>query len=151
MKTVTLRESRAVYKNTKLPMTPSNKKLIKKITGPESVFRLYRGLMDETKEHFICLHLNQKNFILCFEVVSVGSLTASLTHPREVYKTALLSSAAALVFCHNHPSGNPAPSLEDREITKRLQEVGELHGIRVLDHVIIGHNKYFSFSDRGIL
>ena len=83
--------------------------------------------------------------------ISEGSLTASLVHPREVYNPVIRESAAAVIFVHNHPSGDPAPSQEDIEITRRLKEVGEVMGIRVLDHVVIGHERYDSFNDRGIL
>ncbi|MDT8444359.1 MAG: JAB domain-containing protein [Desulfuromonadales bacterium] len=81
----------------------------------------------------------------------MGSLNASIVHPREVYKAALLSSAAAVIFIHNHPSGDTAPSREDIEITKRLKDAGELLGIRVLDHLIVGEAGYYSFANDGIL
>jgi DNA repair protein RadC len=84
-------------------------------------------------------------------VVSTGSLTASLVHPREVWRSALHLCAAAVLFVHNHPSGDPAPSPEDIDITKRLKETADILGIRVLDHVILGHGRYFSFSDKGML
>ena len=83
--------------------------------------------------------------------ISEGSLTASLVHPREVYNPVIRESAAAVIFVHNHPSGDPAPSQEDIEITRRLKEVGEVMGIRVLDHVVIGHESYYSFNERGML
>ena len=104
----------------------------------------------ETKEHFIALHLDSKNRLLCLEIVSVGSLNASIVHPREVYKSALLSSAAAIVFVHNHPSGDPTPSREDIELTSRLKEASELLGIRLLDHVVIGTGRHYSFADTGL-
>lgn len=120
----------------------------------EDIYRLaleiYKGL-DTDKEHFVILTLTIKNKINGLKVVSTGSLTASLVHPREVYTAALELRAAALIFIHNHPSGDPAPSPEDMEITKRLKEVGDIMGIRVLDHVILGHDRFYSFSDRGIL
>ena len=83
--------------------------------------------------------------------ISEGSLTASLVHPREVYNPVIRESAAAVIFVHNHPSGDPAPSPEDIEITRRLKEVGDVMGVRVLDHIVIGHDRYFSFSDKGML
>jgi len=116
-----------------------------------AIFEMFKDLSREAKEHFISLHLDNKNKILCIDRVSVGSLTASVVHPREVFKTALLSSAAAVVFIHNHPSGDPEPSREDLDITTRLKQCGELLGIRILDHVVIGENRYCSFSDRGYL
>lgn len=116
-----------------------------------TVADMFGFLRHETKEHFIALHLDSKNRLLCLEIVSVGSLNASIVHPREVYKSALLSSAAAIVFVHNHPSGDPTPSREDIELTSRLKEAGELLGIRLLDHVVIGSGRHYSFADTGLL
>jgi DNA repair protein RadC len=115
------------------------------------VFELFNFLKYETKEHFLALHLDSKNRILCLDKVSSGSLNASIVHPREVFKTALLSSAAAILFIHNHPSGNPEPSREDLELTTRLQDGAKLLGIRVLDHIIIGEDRYVSLADQGIV
>lgn len=112
---------------------------------------MFSFLRHETKEHFIGLHLDSKNRLLCMEIVSVGSLNASIVHPREVYKSALLSSAAAIVFVHNHPSGDPTPSREDIELTSRLKQASDLLGIRLLDHVVIGSGRHFSFADSGLL
>ena len=95
--------------------------------------------------------LTNKNRKIRDVKISEGSLTASLVHPREVFNPVIRESAAAVLFVHNHPSGDPTPSQEDMEITRRLKEVGEVMGIRVLDHVVIGHDRYFSFSERGIL
>jgi len=111
---------------------------------------MFSFLNQETKEYFLTLHLDGKNRIVCMEEVSVGSLNQSIVHPREVFKTALLSSAAAIVLIHNHPSGDPTPSREDREITRRLKEGGDLLGIRVLDHIIVGES-YLSFVEQGLL
>ena len=101
------------------------------------------------REEFVVLLLDVKNKLLGFHVVSVGSLTSSLVHPREMYKVAILGNAAALIFLHNHPSGDPTPSAEDLHITNRLRQVGEVLGIRVLDHVVIGDGRYVSFVDDG--
>jgi DNA repair protein RadC len=111
---------------------------------------IYRTL-DADKEHFLLLTMNNKNRVNGFKVISTGSLTASLVHPREVWRAALYLCAAAVVFVHNHPSGDPAPSPEDQDITRRLKETGDVLGIRVLDHVVLGHERFFSFSDRGLL
>lgn len=121
-----------------------------RFTSPIQLFNIFSFLANETKEHFITLHLDGKNRILCIDLVSSGSLSQAIVHPRECFKTALLSSAAAIILLHNHPSGDPAPSREDREITRRLKEVGELLGIRVLDHIIVG-SSYFSFVEMGLL
>lgn len=137
--TLTIREEVANY------LPPSSK-----YTSPTQLFQIFSFLQYETKEHFITVHLDGKNRILCMEEVSVGSLNQSIVHPREVFKSACLSSAAAIVLIHNHPSLDPAPSREDREITRRLKEAGELLGIRVLDHIIVG-SSYFSFVEMGLL
>ena len=101
------------------------------------------------REEFVVLLLDAKNAVLGFNVVSVGSLTSSLVHPREVFKPVVLGNAAALILLHNHPSGDPAPSQEDLHITGRIRDIGEVFGIRVLDHLIFGDGKYVSFVDDG--
>jgi DNA repair protein RadC len=116
-----------------------------------SVARGIYATLDADKEHFLLLALNNKNRVTDFKVISTGSLTASLVHPREVWRSALHLCAAAVIFVHNHPSGEPAPSQEDIEITRRLKETGDMLGIRVLDHVVLGDGRFFSFSERGLL
>jgi DNA repair protein RadC len=108
---------------------------------------------DDLREHFGVFCLNNKNRLIAYHEVSVGSLTASLVHPREVFRPVLLAGAAAMILCHNHPSGDPAPSTEDIDITKRLKECADVFGIRLLDHVIIGNGSdmFFSFNDKGLL
>lgn len=122
------------------------------LRSSEDVFRHFRKQLErENRELFYVVLLTNKNRKIREVKVSEGSLTASLVHPREVYNPVIRESAAAVIFVHNHPSGDPAPSPEDLEITRRLKEVGEVMGIRVLDHVVIGHERYFSFSDKGLL
>jgi DNA repair protein RadC len=122
------------------------------LRSAEDVFRhFHQSLSGEKRELFYVVLLNNKNKKIRDVKISEGSLTASLVHPREVYHPVIRESAAAVIFVHNHPSGDPAPSPEDIEITRRLKEVGEVMGVRVLDHVVIGHDRYFSFSDRGLL
>jgi DNA repair protein RadC len=99
------------------------------------LFRQHLGAVD--REHFMVAMLDQKNKVIGINTVSMGSLTASVVHPREALKPAILSNAAALVCCHNHPSGAPQPSQEDRALTKRLVDAGKLLGINVLDHIIL--------------
>lgn len=121
------------------------------IHSAEDVVGLFGFLEYETRETLFALHLNCKNEILCLDQVSIGSLTASIVHPREVYKSALLSSAAALVFVHNHPSGDPKPSPEDYKLQARLVEAGELLGIKVLDHVIVGsRGRHISLASHSL-
>lgn len=104
-----------------------------------------------SQEHFVCLYLNTKNQVLHKQTIFIGSLNASIVHPREVFREALKRSAASIICLHNHPSGDPAPSREDIEVTKRLVECGKLIGIDVLDHLIIGENKFVSLKEKGYL
>lgn len=103
------------------------------------------------KEHFVCLFLNTKNHLLGQETLSIGSLNASIVHPREVFRAAIKCSSASIICAHNHPSGDPAPSPEDIQITKRLSEAGEIIGIDVLDHIIIGDGKFISLKEQGLM
>ena len=103
------------------------------------------------KEHFLVLCLNARRQLLRVETVSVGTLSASLVHPREVFAPAISHGAAAVVAVHNHPSGDPSPSAEDREATRRLSRAGELLGIPLADHVIVSETSFFSFRESGIL
>jgi len=117
-----------------------------------AVFEYFRPLLaDMKKECFWALLLDGKNRIQRAVRISEGSLTRSIVHPREVFRPAIREAAAGLLFLHNHPSGDPEPSEEDIQITKRLVETGKVVGIRVLDHVIIGAYRYFSFADAGML
>ncbi|AMM94068.1 DNA repair protein RadC [Peribacillus simplex] len=104
-----------------------------------------------SQEHFVCLYLNTKNQVLQKTTVFIGSLNASIVHPREVFKEAFRRSAASIICLHNHPSGDPSPSREDIEVTKRLVECGKIIGIEVLDHIIIGEHKYVSLKEKGYL
>ena len=104
------------------------------------------------REHFVVIMVDKKNQVIGINTVSIGSLDGSIVHPRETFKAAILSNAAALVLGHNHPSGNPAPSTEDLTITTRLVKAGKILGIQILDHVIIGSSsQYYSFADEGML
>ena len=103
------------------------------------------------KEHFIAFYLNARSQMLYWETVSIGTLSASLVHPREVFAPAISHSAAALIVAHNHPSGDCTPSPEDRDATRRLSRSGELLGIPLLDHLIVAERGYFSFKEQGLL
>ncbi|HJY85169.1 MAG TPA: DNA repair protein RadC [Candidatus Binatia bacterium] len=114
------------------------------------VFNHYREhLSGLKKEEFHVLLLDAKNRKIRDVRVSEGSLTSSLVHPREVFNPVIRESAAAVILVHNHPSGDPSPSQEDLHITRRLREIGEVMGVRVLDHIVIGKGKYVSFVDDG--
>lgn len=108
-------------------------------------------MRDLRKEVFRVVLLNAKNRVIRTVTVSEGSLTACLVHPREVFAPAVRESSGAILLIHNHPSGDPTPSREDVEMNRRLVQAGELIGIRVLDHVVVGDGRYFSFVDQGLM
>lgn len=120
------------------------------IRNPEDCARY---MMEEMRflqqEHFVCLYLNTKNQVMHRQTIFIGSLNASIVHPREVFKEAFRRAAASIICLHNHPSGDPAPSREDIEVTKRLVECGKIIGIEILDHIIIGDHKFVSLKDKG--
>lgn len=103
------------------------------------------------RENFIVICLDRQNKINAAEVVSVGGLSSTLAHPREVFKPAILASAASIILVHNHPSGDPTPSQEDIALTRRMIEAGQIIGIKVLDHVIIGTGTHVSLKARGLI
>lgn len=107
-----------------------------------------RGLK---KEHLVALYLNAKNQLVHKETISMGTLNANLVHPREVFEPALKYSAAQIIAAHNHPSGDPKPSEDDLEVTKRLTEAGKMMGIELMDHVIVSKNSHFSFKEEKLL
>lgn len=121
------------------------------ISSPADVEGLLRGrIANLDRENFVAVLLNTKNEVLEFPTISVGTLSASLVHPREVFKPAIRASAASVVLAHNHPSGKVEPSREDREVTRRLCDAAEIIGIEVLDHVILGDG-YFSMKEHELL
>lgn len=120
------------------------------LSSPESVYRLCGPRLNHLrKERFLALALNTKNRLIREELISEGDLNSSIVHPREVFEPLIRCSAAAVIFVHNHPSGDPAPSQRDIEITQRLRQVGELLGIKVLDHVVVASGGYYSFQTHG--
>jgi DNA repair protein RadC len=123
-----------------------------RFTSPEQIYNHYHYYFrDLRKEYFMILLLDGKNRILREVQISEGSLNQSIVHPREVFSPAVRESAAAIILVHNHPSGDPTPSREDTEITRRLKEAGELMGVKVLDHIIVGDGSFVSFVARGML
>jgi DNA repair protein RadC len=121
------------------------------VKTPDDVAGLVRSrLKDKKKEYFLALLLDTRNRLIKAAEISVGSLDSSIVHPREVFKEAISASAAAVIFVHNHPSGDPEASEDDVNLTKRLAEAGEVVGIEVLDHIIIGDNKYTSLKRDGL-
>jgi len=124
----------------------------KRVKTPEQVLSLVKSrLKGKKKEHFLVLLLDTRNQVISISNVSVGSLDTNIVHPREVFKEAISSSASSCVFVHNHPSGDPTPSEDDMELTKRLTKAGEIVGIDVLDHIIVTDNDFISLKERGII
>ena len=122
------------------------------IRNTEIAFRYFKDLLEDKKqEYFYCIYLDNKKKVLDTKLLFIGTLNQSIVHPREVFKEAYLLSASALICAHNHPSGNVEPSLEDIELTKRLSSVGMIMGIKVVDHLIIGRDKYYSFLENNLL
>ena len=123
----------------------------KSITGSEDIAEVLEKFFETAdREQFIAVCLNSKNKVLCINIVSQGSLNSSVVHPREVFKAAILSNAAAIIVAHNHPSGNPTPSEEDKKLTNTLFSAGKVLGIPVLDHLIIG-DYYYSFKEHSLM
>ena len=123
-----------------------------KIRSPRDVYNLLApSLRDERREHFVAVLLDTKGGIIRQRTVSVGDLSSSIVHPREVFAEAIRHSAASLIVAHNHPSGDPTPSPEDAAVTRRLVEAGELLGIELLDHIVIGDNRWVSLKEKGLM
>lgn len=121
------------------------------VRGPDNVYELTRDIRGMNREHFVGFYLNSRNQVLRREIISIGSLNASIVHPREVFLPAVAMSAASIILAHNHPSGDPTPSEEDLAITRRLVDAGRLLGIELLDHVVVARDAYASFKERRLL
>ena len=134
-----IKESSFLYKN-------------RRISSPKDVVELLRNFLEGAdREQFITCCMDTKNQPTSINIVSVGTINSSLVHPREVFKTAIISNASSVILSHNHPSGDVTPSKEDVDITKRIKECGRILGIELLDHVIIGDDKYSSLKEKGII
>ncbi len=124
----------------------------KPVRGPDDVVAIIgRKLQAEAREHFVVLLLNARHECTAVETVSIGSLNASIVHPREVFRPAVLASAASIIVVHNHPSGDPEPSEEDISITRRLVQAGEILGIGLLDHIVVARRGVVSLRARGLV
>lgn len=124
----------------------------KKVRSARDIFEYMNGRVpDESKEHLFLLHLSTKNQIMRHDIISVGTLNASLIHPREIFKAAIRESSHAVILVHNHPSGDVEPSNADKEVTNLLREAGSILQIELLDHVIIGRDAWFSFREHAML
>lgn len=129
--------------------------LPRKVSSPTDAIGLCREFLDDLPiEHMIAISLNTKNEFNNISTISMGTLNSSLAHPREIFKMAIKTNANSIILAHNHPSGDPEPSREDTDLTSRIRKAGELLGITLLDHIIIGDkngNRYFSFKENKLL
>lgn len=122
------------------------------VRSPQDGYKLFKQFLGELdREYFVVMCLDVKNQPTAINVCHIGSLNASIVHPREVMKTAIMSNSASIIVAHNHPSGKPEPSLEDIEVTKRLAEAGSIIGIELMDHLIIGEDTFISLKEKGYL
>jgi DNA repair protein RadC len=118
---------------------------------PKEIWEELRDLRSHKKEHFVIFYLDSRNQEIKRETISIGSLNANLVHPREVFEPAVRNLTAQIILAHNHPSGDPTPSEDDLEITKRLIESGKILGIEVIDHIIVAKNDFFSFKEKKLI
>lgn len=121
------------------------------ILSPQDVWKELKDVRNNKKEHFVVFFLDIRNQEIKREIISVGTLNANLVHPREVFEPAIVHGAAQIIIAHNHPSGNPEPSQEDIEITRRLVDAGKLLGIEVLDHIVVSNTGYASFRELKLI
>ena len=149
--TITLRELTIRY-SVKADVTGQPVVIGRTLSTPAaSAAALAALLQDEPGEVFAILCLSTKHRVIAYHEVSRGTLDATLVHPREVFKAALLSNAASIILTHNHPSGDPTPSPDDHQLTRRLVDAGRLIGVEVLDHIIVGDGRYYSFKEGSCL
>ncbi len=124
----------------------------KMLASPEAIYKFLKTKYEhKTQEYLVGLFLNTKGHLLKEEVLFIGSLNMSVVHPRDVFRQAVLNSAAQIIICHNHPSGDPTPSNHDYEVTHAILESSIMMGIPLIDHIIIGKDKYFSFKEKGVI
>lgn len=121
------------------------------ILSPEKVWEELKGIRDSKKEHFVVFYLDTRNQVIKQDIISIGTLNASLVHPREVFEPAIQHNAAQIIIAHNHPSGDIEPSEEDKKITQRLQDAGKILGIEVLDHIIVVDKSWLSLREAGVI
>jgi len=121
------------------------------IRSPQDAYRYLTGMSSLKKEHLRGLYLNARNRVIKDEILSIGTITSSISTPREIFAPAIEVGSVALILAHNHPSGDPTPSREDIEFTKRIEKAGEILEICLLDHIIVGHGRYVSLRERGLM
>lgn len=121
------------------------------ISAPSDILPFISDIKDQRREHFKTLFLNARNQVTYHEITSIGSLSSAIVHPREVFRTAVEHSAASVILAHNHPSGDVSPSQDDINLTQRLVQAGEIMGIDVLDHIVVGRDDFISLKERGLI
>ena len=125
---------------------------IGKMSNPEKVFKFLNDQIgNKSQEHFVVLSLDSKGNVNSFNTTHIGTINSTLIHPREIFKVAIISNASAIILAHNHPSGDATPSEKDIKVTKSLVKASKHLDIEILDHIIVGDNKYFSFKEKGII
>jgi DNA repair protein RadC len=123
-----------------------------RFSNSQEIFNQFKDTLSAfDREHFLIITLDPKNRLIGLHDISTGSLSSSVVHPREVLKSAILNNASAIIAMHNHPSGDPTPSREDKDCTARLSKACAIMGIKLLDHIVFGETEYFSFADAGIM
>ena len=120
-----------------------------RITSPDMVYDYYKNIINEQQEYFYCLYLDSNKKVLREKLLFIGTVNQSMVHPRDVFKEAYLVNATALICVHNHPAGNVKPSREDILVTDRLDKIGKIMGIKLVDHVIVSKDEYYSFLENG--
>ena len=143
------RQLQAILQLSKELLLPDGKEFF--VRQPSDAFEYLKFMALQPEENLMVLCLNTKNRIIESKIVSVGSLNSSIVHPREVFKQAIRVHAASIIIAHNHPSGDPTPSVEDTTITNRLKECGKIIGIELLDHIIIGDGTFVSLKEKGVI
>lgn len=131
--------------------TPHSALPARYINQPEDVQDLMQSLTEKDREHFAVILLNTKNRVIGVNVVSIGTLNATLVSPREVFKAAILANANSCICCHNHPSGETEPSMQDIQVSKQLKKAGDILQIKILDHIILGDQSHYSMHSHGLL
>lgn len=124
----------------------------RRIRSPKDSYEIFKDFLGEVdREYFVVMCLDTKNQPTNINIAHIGSINSSIVHPREVMKTAILSNAASIICCHPHPSGDPTPSPEDIQVTERLVEAGNILGVDILDHIVIGDNCFISLKEKGYI
>lgn len=142
----------ALRLRTQLMREPSGTYQEVRLSRPADVFQyLRRELEYADQEHFLSIPVNTKNAVIGVHTVNIGTINQTVVTPRDIFKTAILSGATGIILAHNHPSGDPKPSPDDKNTTRLMADAGKILGINVIDHIIVGRDRYFSFKEQGLI